>query len=72
MEKDIKTIAEQVEENKGIAQILADFIFEKFTYIESVGNCFGSEGESNAVANITRKRGVKAIGDYPLPLETEN
>lgn len=72
MEKTIKTIAEQVEENKDKAQTIAGFIFEQFPYIESIGICLGSDGEANAVANITRKSGVKAIGDYPLPWETED
>lgn len=72
MEKTIKSIAEQVEENKDKAQTIAGFIFEQFPYIESIGICLGSDGKSNAVANITRKSGVKAIGDYPLPWETED
>lgn len=67
-----KTIAEQFKENKDKALTIAGFIFEQFPYIESIGICLGSDGKANAVANITRKNGLKAVGDYPLPWETED
>lgn len=72
MENKIKTIAEQVKENTVKAQTVAGFIFKQFPYIESVGICLGSDGKNKAVANLTRKSSCKAIGDCPLPWETEN
>ena len=71
MEKTIKTIAEQIAENKDKAQTIAGFIFKQFPYIESIGICLGSNGEGNAVATFTRRSDVGAIGGYPMPWDTE-
>lgn len=66
MEKEIKTIKEQAEENVDKAQKFAAIIFTQYPFIKSVGICIAKNDDEEAIADCERKGETWVISDYPI------